>query len=111
VGKGLGLQFLRHVERTRLLAFLLPLDRTDLQAVYDQLRHEIRVYSAELAGKPHVVLFSKRDVLAPGAPLPGLEAPDAMGALAFSSVAGTGLEDLKEYLWKAVKTARARDQR
>jgi hypothetical protein len=34
-----------------------------------------------------------------------------MGALAFSSVAGTGLEDLKEYLWKAVKTARARDQR
>jgi len=110
-GKGLGLQFLRHVERTRILAFLLPLDRSDPQAVYDQLRGEVRAYSAELARKPHVVLFSKRDLLPPGAPLPALEAQDALGALAFSSVSGAGLEELKEYLWKAVEQARAADRR
>jgi GTP-binding protein len=40
-GKGLGLKFLQHVERTRVLAFLVPLDAEDPQAVYDQLRHEV----------------------------------------------------------------------
>ncbi len=109
-GKGLGLQFLRHVERTRLLALLLPLDRTDLQAVYDQLRHEIRAYSEELAGKPHVVLLSKRDLLPPAAPLPAVNAPDAIGILAFSAVSSVGLEELKEYLWKAVGAVRAADR-
>ncbi|MFY7922842.1 MAG: GTPase ObgE, partial [Gemmatimonas sp.] len=51
-GKGLGLQFLRHIERTRLLAFLIPIDAMDWQAEFDQLRHEIAAYSEELANKP-----------------------------------------------------------
>ena len=50
-GKGLGLQFLRHIERTRLLAFLIPIDAMDWQAEYDQLRREIAQYSGELARK------------------------------------------------------------
>ena len=49
-----------------------------------------------------MVLLSKRDLLPPAAALPVLDAPGSIGAVAFSSVAGTGLEDLKEYLWKAV---------
>ena len=44
-GKGLGLQFLRHIERTRLLAFLIPVDSMDWQSEYDQLRAEIAAYS------------------------------------------------------------------
>src|SRR5215212_8727953 len=52
-GKGLGLQFLRHIERTRLLAFLIPIDSLDWQAEYDQLRREISHHSAELGAKPH----------------------------------------------------------
>ena len=106
-GKGLGLQFLRHVERTRVLAFLVPLDAEDPQAVYNQLRHEIEAYSEELARKPHVVLLSKRDLLAEGDALPEVDAPEATGMLTFSSVAGAGLEELTEYLWKAVSAARA----
>src|SRR5476649_509841 len=43
-GKGLGLQFLRHIERTRMLAFLIPIDAMDWQAEYDQLRREIGEY-------------------------------------------------------------------
>src|SRR5919109_3511894 len=44
-GKGLGLRFLQHVERTRVLAYLIPLDSPDPQAVYARLRHEVRQYS------------------------------------------------------------------
>jgi GTPase len=109
MGKGLGLKFLRHVERTRVLAFLVPLDSADPQAVIDQLRHEIRAYSTPLFEKPYLVLLSKRDLLPPGAAIPELEIPGAIGSLAFSSVAGTGLEDLGEYLWKAVQAAKAEE--
>ena len=105
-GKGLGLKFLRHVERTRLLAFLLPLDVADPQRVYDQLREEVRAYSEALAEKPHIVLLTKRDLLPPADPLPELDTPGALGTLGVSSVSGSGLDDLKEYLWKAVDEIR-----
>jgi GTP-binding protein len=108
-GKGLGLQFLRHVERTRVLAFLIPVDAPDSQQVYDQLRQEIRAYSEALFAKPHVVLLSKHDLLPPGAVPPELETPGALAALSFSSVAKTGLEELCEFLWKAVEAARAEE--
>src|SRR5262245_13787745 len=101
-GKGLGLRFLQHVERTRVLAFLIPLDQPEPQRVYDRLRHEIQEYSEALFQKPHVVLLSKRDLFPESDRLPALETPGALGTLAFSSVARTGLEDLKEYLWKTV---------
>jgi GTPase len=106
-GKGLGLRFLQHVERTRLLAFLVPLDSDDLQATYDQLRSEVRQYSEELAAKDHIVILTKRDLLPPGDPIPELRAPDALGVRAVSSVAGHGVEELKEYLWKLVDQTKA----
>ncbi|HEU5170114.1 MAG TPA: GTPase ObgE [Gemmatimonadales bacterium] len=106
-GRGLGLQFLRHVERTRVLAFLLPLDAPDLQAVYDRLRREVQLYSAALHATPHVVLLTKQDLLPPHAPLPGVHAPGAAGVLAASSVTRGGIEELKEYLWQLVQAARA----
>jgi GTPase len=108
-GKGLGLRFLQHVERTRVLAYLIPLDSPDPQAVYARLRHEVGEYSGALAIKPHVVLLTKRDLLPAGAPMPHLSTPDAGGILTVSSVAGTGLEELKEYLWKFVETAKSEE--
>lgn len=106
-GKGLGLKFLRHVERTRVLAFLLPLDSEDLQGTYDRLRSEVRQYSADLAQTPHVVLLTKRDLLPAGAPVPAVDAPDARGILTLSSAAGIGVEEAKEYLWKFVEEFKA----
>jgi GTPase len=108
-GKGLGLRFLQHVERTRLLAFLVPLDSISPQDTYERLREEVRKYSRDLAEKNHVVILTKRDLLAAGDPLPDLHAPDAAGVLAVSSVAGSGIEELKEYLWKLVEGAKATD--
>jgi len=108
-GKGLGLRFLQHVERTRLLAFLVPLDAPNPQGVYEGLRKEIHLYSDALFRKPHVVVLSKRDLLPAGDPLPQLEVDDARGVIAVSSAAGTGLEELKEYLWKAVSELRGEE--
>jgi GTP-binding protein len=102
-GKGLGLKFLQHVERTRVLAFMVALDNPDPQEAYRRLREEVRLYSETLAGKEHVLLLTKRDLLAPDDPLPEVHAPDAAGILAISSAAGTGLDELKEYLWKFVE--------
>jgi GTP-binding protein len=102
-GRGLGLKFLQHVERTRVLAFLVPLDSPDPQATYAGLREEVRQYSQALAEKPHVVILSKRDLLPADAELPALEAPEASGTIAISSAAGSGLDDLKEELWRFIR--------
>src|SRR5471030_86805 len=100
-GKGLGLQFLRHIERTRLLAFMIPVDAMDWQAEYDQLRTEIGEYSPELAAKPHCVVFTKMDLLGDDDP-PPVDAPAAFGVYAISAAARTGLEELKLAWWREV---------
>jgi GTP-binding protein len=97
-GKGLGLQFLRHIERTRVLAFMVPIDAMDWQKEYDQLRAEVAAYSPELARKPHCVVFTKMDLLGEDAP-PPIEASDAFGVFAISSVARLALDDLVNSWW------------
>jgi GTP-binding protein len=98
-GKGLGLKFLRHIERTRLLAFLVPIDSLDWQAEYDQLRREISHHSSELGEKPHCVVFTKMDLLGEDE-APPLDAPDAFGVFAISAAARTGLDTLKAAWWR-----------
>jgi GTPase len=97
-GRGLGLQFLRHIERTRLLAFLVPVDSMDWQAEYDQLRREIAAYSPALAEKPHCVVFTKMDLLGDDE-APPVEAPDAFGVFAISAAGRTGLDPLLTAWW------------
>ncbi len=97
-GKGLGLQFLRHIERTRILAFLIPIDSMDWQAEYDQLRAEVAAYSRELAAKPHCVVYTKMDLWGDDPP-PDLEAPDAFGVYVISAAARTGLDTLLAAWW------------
>ncbi len=109
-GKGLGDQFLQHVERTRVLAFLVPVDGADPQAVYERLRHEVREYGAGLERKPHVVVLSKRDLLPAADPLPVLDAPDARAILALSSAARTGLDEFCAALWDPVAEARGSER-
>jgi len=98
-GKGLGLQFLRHIERTRTLAFLIPVDADDIQVEYDQLRQEIGTHSEELARTPHCVVLTKTDLLPSDAPSLELAAPDAWGVFQISSVARRGIAPLLESLY------------
>jgi GTP-binding protein len=108
-GKGLGLQFLQHIERTRLLLYMVPLESEDPQATYDKLRREVQLYSEPLAARPHFVVLSKRDMLPEDEPVPEISAPDALTVMTISSAAGTGLEELKEFLWKTVRDVRNSD--
>jgi GTPase len=105
-GRGLGFRFLQHVERTRVLAFLVPLDDEHPQATYDRLREEVRKYSEELAGKRHLVLLTKRDLLG-DRPLPEIQASEALRVLSISSATGEGVNELKEQLWKVVEEAKS----
>jgi GTPase len=98
-GKGLGLQFLRHIERTRVLAFLVPVDSMDWQAEFDQLRAEIEAYSTDLAQKPYCVVFTKMDLLGDD-PAPPLDAPDAFGVFAISAAGRKGLDQLLSGWWE-----------
>ena len=110
-GKGLGLQFLRHIERTRLLAFLVPIDALDWQAEYDQLRREAGEYSAELTSKPHCVVFTKLDLLGEDY-TPPIHAPDAFGVFAISAAARQGLDQLLAAWWsELLRMKRATSER
>jgi GTP-binding protein len=100
-GRGLGLQFLRHIERTRVLAFLIPVDSMDWQAEYDTLRREVRSYSEELARKPHAVVFTKMDLMGDLEP-PPLEASEAFATFAISAANRDGLDELKAGLWARI---------
>ena len=97
-GKGLGLQFLRHIERTRLLAFLIPIDAMDWQEEYNQLRREIASYSAELSDRPHCVVFTKLDLLGEDY-TPPIGTDDAFGVFAISAAGRQGLDRLLAGWW------------
>jgi GTP-binding protein len=97
-GKGLGLQFLRHIERTRILAFLIPIDAMDWQAEYDQLRHEIATHSSELAVRPHCVVFTKMDLFGEDY-VPPIETQGAFALFAVSAAGRTGLDGMLSAWW------------
>lgn len=111
-GRGLGLQFLRHIERTSVLLLVIPITSSNLGGEYEQLVHELASYDADLTGKPHMVALSKIDVLAPDERelLPEViadEFPDDVPLLPISAVANLGLDPLKYALHDKVKAARS----
>jgi GTP-binding protein len=109
-GKGLGHQFLRHIERTRVLLLLVPVDAEDIQAEYDRIRAELEAYSADLAATPFVVALSKVDMLPPEDPLPALDAEGALAVMPLSSVARKHLPELLEKLWQASQAVVAEER-
>ncbi|MFB6229820.1 MAG: GTPase ObgE [Salinibacter sp.] len=111
-GKGLGLQFLRHIERTSVLLFVIPITSSALGEEYEQLIHELESYEADLLDKPRVIALSKVDVLAPDERtlLPDVvadEFPDDVPILPISAVADIGLDQLKYTLYETVESTRS----
>ena len=102
-GKGLGLQFLRHVERTRVLVFLLDATRGTLKEDLDVLTNELRLYDPSLVNRKSIVVITKIDAVDEPA-LRKLKR-DAFGrkrVTAISAVAGTGVRELVDELWHAL---------
>ncbi len=104
-GKGLGLKFLQHVERTRMLAVLVPCDSADPQATYDLLRREATLYSPDLAAKPHVVVLTKADLRTThNAPRTEIRTDAGAPVIEISAVTKQGLPELLELLWRTLKS-------
>jgi GTP-binding protein len=101
-GKGLGLRFLQHVERTRILAVLIPVDSPDPQATYDLLRKEAAAYSKELAAKPHIVVLTKSDLRTTHNAPRTIETDAPI--VEISAVTKQGIPELVEVLWKTLKS-------
>ncbi|MDZ4805654.1 MAG: GTPase ObgE [Candidatus Eisenbacteria bacterium] len=95
-GKGLGHQFLRHIERTRLLLILIDVTSDDPAAQVEALLSELGNYSEALLSKPRVVAFTKLDLVPAGTPLPVLGDSDK-ALMAISAQTGQGVEAL---LWE-----------
>ncbi len=105
-GRGLGHRFLRHIERTRALAILLPVDADDPAAELAGLRRELEEYSPGLASLPWAVVLSKTDLLAPGEAQPAVEAAGAWDSYPVSAVTGSGLDRFLEGCWRQLRAAR-----
>ncbi len=104
-GRGLGHQFLRHVERTRVLAFVVEAPSEDAKSTLVLLEREITQYGATLAEKPRIVILSKADVLPPEEHAGRAAAAGLPDARLISAHSGEGLRELLEELWSMIVAA------
>jgi len=99
-GKGLGLQFLRHIERTKILAVLVAADSPDIAEEYGTLLGELEKFNKGLLDKPRLVVVTKMDIAAEDLEISDLE--EGVRVLPISAVSGQGLKELKDELWREV---------
>jgi GTP-binding protein len=99
-GKGLGLQFLRHIERTKILAILIAADSPDIAEEYRTLLGELEKFDKGLLDKPRMVVVTKMDIASEDLEIPALE--KGVRLLPISAVSGLGLKELKDELWREV---------
>lgn len=114
-GTGLGTQFLRHIERTRVLLHLVDVSQLDMEEItrnYDVIMAELREFSEELADKPVVVAANKMDLPDSRELFPEFrDALEARGVKVFAVSGATrdGVEDLLKYLSNALKDLKGLD--
>ena len=99
-GKGLGLRFLRHIERNAVLLFMVPVTSEDIAAEYKILLGELEKYNPELLTKSRLLAITKCDVEMPESKqTKKLEKDLGLPVVCISSVSGTGIETLKDMIW------------
>jgi len=102
-GKGLGLTFLRHIERNAALLFMIPCDADDIAAEYQILLRELQKYNPELMDKRRMLAITKADMLDEELKAEIEEdLPKDVETLFISSVAQQGITELKDSLWKLI---------
>lgn len=103
LGKGLGIRFLRHIERNATLLFMIPADAKDIKKEYEILLNELRQYNPELLDKERLLAISKSDLL--DDELMGemeKELPENIPAIFISSITGEGIMALKDMIWQTL---------
>jgi len=101
-GKGLGLRFLRHIERNSMLLFLVPADSDDIHKEYNVLVNELKLYNPELLDKQRVMAISKSDMLDDELKKEIMQDLPEIPYVFISSVAQQGLAELKDMIWNAL---------
>ena len=105
-GKGLGHRFLRHIERNSILLFLIPADSKDHKKEFDILHKELEEYNPEMLQKDFVIAISKTDMLDEELKTAiAKELPQNIPHVFISSLTGTGLQELKDLLWKTLNSS------
>lgn len=100
-GKGLGLRFLRHIERNSLLLFMVPGDTDDIKREYEILLNELRKFNPDMLDKHRVLAVTKCDLLDDELiDMLRDTLPDDLPCVFISSVAGKGIDELKDILWQ-----------
>jgi GTP-binding protein len=102
-GKGLGLRFLRHIERNSILLFLVAADSDDIVAEYKVLLNELNKYNPELLDKRRILAVSKSDLLDDEL-MDEIKVtlPEDVESIFISSVANIGIANLKDIIWRSL---------
>ena len=104
-GRGLGLRFLRHIERNSLLLFMVPGDTDDIRKEYEILLNEVKTFNPELLDKQRVLAITKTDLLDEELQqMLSEDLPDDLPHVFISAVANKGLTELKDILWQALNS-------
>ncbi len=104
-GKGLGLRFLRHIERNSLLLFMVPGDTDDIKREYEVLLNELQKFNPELLDKRRILAVTKCDLLDDELmEMLKTTLPIDLPVVFISSVTGFGLDELKDVLWKELNS-------
>ena len=100
-GKGIGIRFLRHIERNSILLFMIPCDSQNIKKDYDILVNELKMYNPELLDKSSVLAITKCDML-DNELIEEMrkEVPKNIPSVFISSVSGLGIDKLKDMLWE-----------
>ena len=103
-GRGLGLRFLRHIERNAVLLFMVPVITEDIKKEYEILLSELEKYNPQLLTKARILAISKCDIADPDIDLDklvkGLTKELEIPVISFSSASGMGITELKDILWE-----------
>ena len=104
-GRGLGLRFLRHIERNSLLLFMVPGDTEDIKHEYEILLNELRQFNPDMLGKHRGLAVTKCDLLDEELiEILKETLPDDLPVVFISAVTGFGLEELKDVLWRELNS-------
>lgn len=104
-GRGLGLRFLRHIERNSLLLFMVPGDTDDIRKEYEILLNEVGTFNPELLDKQRILAITKSDLLDDElVAMLSEDLPEDVPHVFISAVAGKGVARLKDMLWQALNS-------
>jgi len=105
-GKGLGIQFLRHIERTRVLVFLIECTGEDPKEQYTTLVHELKSFNEAMLKKPQIIALSKVDLADDKLQkqLKKISFKKNIPVIAMSAVTGDGIKELLDSIWKKLQT-------